>query len=448
MRKIRIGSGAGYGGDRIEPAIDLMENGNLDYMIFECLAERTIALANLQKSKNDNLGYNHLLEYRFERILDEYKKGNRIKIVTNMGAANPYSAGKKVIEIANNKNVNVKVAVVLGDDVLDIIDKYYNEPTIETNKPLGELKDEIVSANAYIGCSGITEALDSGAEIVITGRVADPSLTLGILVHEFKWNMDNYDLLGKGTIAGHLLECGGQVTGGYYYDGDKKEVPDLWNIGFPIAIVDEEGNIEITKTETSGGLVNEMTCQEQTLYEIQDPENYYTPDCIADFKNVKISQIGKNVVSISGVTGKPSNGKYKVSVGYHDCFIGEGQISYGGYNAYQRAKMAEKVLKKRFEITGMEMDEVRFDMIGVNSLYRDILKNDKDYHEIRLRVAGRTKEKETAIRIGQEVEAMYTNGPCGGGGVTQSVREIVSVASVLINQSEVNCYVEYMESGE
>ena len=448
MRKIRIGSGAGYGGDRIEPAIDLMENGNLDYMIFECLAERTIALANLQKIKNPELGYNHLLEYRFQPILGEYKKGNRIKIVTNMGAANPYSAAKKIVEMANCIGVKVKVAAVLGDDVLNVINQYMDESTLETNQPLSTIKDEIVSANAYIGCAGISEALRNGAEIIITGRVADPSLTLGILVHEFNWSMNNYDLLGKGTIAGHLLECAGQVTGGYYYDGDKKNVPDLWNLGFPIAIVGADGSIEIAKTETSGGLVNEMTCQEQTLYEIQDPENYFTPDCIANFKDVKIKQIKKDVVAISGVTGKAPNGKYKVSVGYHDCYIGEGQISYGGYNAYKRALKAKEVLEKRLEVTKMDLDERRFDFIGVNSLYGDTLPNDKDYHEIRLRLVARTKDYQTAVRVGQEVEALYTNGPSGGGGVTQSVREIVSVASILIDQNVVKQSVEYLESGD
>lgn len=448
MRKIRIGSGAGYGGDRIEPAIDLMENGELDYLIFECLAERTIALANLQKTTNPELGYNHLLEYRFQRVLEEYKKGNKIKIVTNMGAANPYSAAKKVVELAASIGVKVKVAAVLGDDVFSVIDKYMDEPTLETKEPLSKLKENIVSANAYIGCAGISEALDNGAEIIITGRVADPSLTLGILVHEFKWSMDNYDLLGKGTIAGHLLECAGQVTGGYYYDGDKKDVPDLWNLGFPIAIISEDGSLQITKTNTSGGLVNEMTCQEQTLYEIQDPENYYTPDCIANFKNVKINQLEKDLVDISGVTGKASNGKYKVSVGYQDCYIGEGQISYGGYNAYKRALKAKEVLEKRLELTHMELDEVRFDFIGVNSLYGNTLNNDKDYHEIRLRLAARTKDYQTALRVGQEVEAMYTNGPSGGGGVSQSVRKIVSVASILINQDEVKHHVEYLESGD
>ncbi len=447
MKEIRIGSGAGYGGDRIEPAIDLMQNGKLDYMIFECLAERTIALANLEKAKDPAKGYNHLFEYRFEKVLDEYGKNNRIRIVTNMGAANPAKAALKLVEMAKSRNMNIKVAAVVGDDVLDKLDKYQDEKILETGQPLASIMPQVISANAYIGAKGIAEALANGAEVVITGRAADPSLTLGILLHEFNWSMDDYDRLGQGMIAGHLLECAGQVTGGYFADGATKTVPDLWNLGFPIAIVKEDGSLEITKTQTSGGQVSEMTCQEQTIYEIQDPENYYTPDCIANFSGIKIDQTGHDRVAIANVKGKPSNGKYKVSVGYQDCYIGEGQISYGGFNAYKRAVMAKEILEKRFELTGMEIDEVRFDLIGCDSLFKKTLPEPKEYSEIRLRVAGRTKDKNTAIRIGQEVESLYTNGPFGGGGVSMNVQEVVSIASILIDQSDIEVEVEYFKSG-
>ena len=446
MKKIRIGSGAGYGGDRIEPAIDLMRNGDLDYMIFECLAERTIALANLEKAKNPDLGYNHLFEYRFEKVLDEYRKGNRIKIVTNMGAANPIKAAQKLVAMAKRENLAIKVAAVVGDDVAAILEKYQDEVILETKQPLSSIMDQVISANAYIGAKGIQEALEQGAEVVITGRAADPSLTVGILMHEFGWNWDDYDLLGQGTIAGHLLECAGQVTGGYYCDGATKQVPDLWNLGFPIAVISQDGSLEITKTSTSGGLVNEMTCQEQTIYEIQDPQNYYTPDCIADFSKITIDQVGEDRVAIANVKGKPSNGKYKISVGYHDCFIGEGQISYGGFNAYKRAVMAKEILEKRFELTGMDLQEVRFDLIGCDSLFKNTLPPAEEYGEIRLRVAARTKNRETAIRIGQEVESLYTNGPFGGGGVAMNVQEVVSIASILIDQDEIPVGVELFES--
>ncbi|MFV0393594.1 MAG: acyclic terpene utilization AtuA family protein [Coprobacillaceae bacterium] len=445
MKTIRIGAGAGYGGDRIEPAIDLLQNGNLDYMIFECLAERTIALANQEKNKDASLGYNHLLEYRFEEILKEYKKGNRIRIVTNMGAANPYSAAKKIVELAKQKNINIKVAVVLGDDVLEKIEQ--EAIIMETGEKLSSLSN-IISANAYIGCSGIVESLQQNADIVITGRVADPSLVLGILVYEFGWSFTDYDVLARGTMAGHLLECAGQITGGYYYDGLKKKVPDLYNLGFPIACINRKGDIEITKTSTTGGIVNEMTCKEQALYEIQDPENYYTPDCIVNIKNIKIEEIEKNRVRISNISGKPSNGFYKVSVGYKDGYIGEGQISYGGYNALLRTKKAKEIIEKRFKQTKLNIEEIRFDYMGINSLYQEDITERESIHEVRLRVAARVKEQQTAIRIGQEVEALYTNGPSGGGGVTQSVREIISIASVLMKQDKIEQKIKFLESRE
>lgn len=447
MKTIRIGSGAGYGGDRIEPAIDLLENGNLDYLIFECLAERTIALANQEKARNPLKGYNHLFEYRFEKILDEFANGNRVRIVTNMGAANPREAAIKLVDMARTRGLNIKVAAVMGDDVLAELASESNTLILETQQPVSSLKD-IISANAYIGCKGISEALANDAEIVITGRVSDPSLVLGILIHEFKWSMTDYDLLARGTMAGHLLECAGQITGGYFYDGIKKNVPDLYNLGFPIAIIDNDGAIEITKTDTSGGVVNAMTCKEQCLYEIQDPENYYTPDCIANIKDIRVDEVGPNRVKISNIYGKAPNGKYKVSIAYRDGYIGEGQISYGGYQAIARAQMAEEILTKRFELTAMNLNETRFDYIGINSLYRNTFDSHSTPNEVRLRVAGRTTDKNVAQRVGQEVEALYTNGPFGGGGVSQSVKEVVSIASILMDSHKVSDYVEYFESGE
>lgn len=333
MKTIRIGSGAGYGGDRIEPAIDLMKHGNLDYIIFECLAERTISIAQKRKQEDPALGYNDLFEYRFDKILDALQT-NRVKVITNMGAANPKSAAELCGRMAAEKGLkNLKIAYVEGDDISSRLKDYMDYQVLETGKTLRDIQGEVLSANGYIGCRGIVEALEHGADIVITGRVADPSLSLGPLMYEFGWNWDDYDKMGKGTWVGHLLECAGQVTGGYFADPGYKDVPDLWNLGFPIIEVDETGNGMVTKLSASGGLVSVETVQEQTLYEIQDPENYFTPDVIADFSHVRIKQQEKDVVEISDATGKAPTGYYKTSVGYHDCCIGEGQISYGGANA-------------------------------------------------------------------------------------------------------------------
>lgn len=435
MKQIRIGSGAGYGGDRIEPAIDLIERGKLDYIIFECLAERTISLAQKAKQKDPETGYNDLFEYRFDKILDAMKE-HKVKVVTNMGAANPQSAAKRCLKMAESKGLaGLKIAYVLGDDVSRKLDRYLKLPVLETGGTLSDIQGEILSANGYIGVEGIVRALSNGADIIITGRVADPSLSLGPLCYEFGWAMDDYEKLGKGTWIGHLLECAGQVTGGYFADPGYKEVPELWNLGFPIIEVDENGDGIVTKLPDTGGMVTRETVQEQTLYEIQDPENYYTPDVTADFSKVRIEQIGKDRVRISGASGKAPTGKFKTSVGYHDCYIGEGQISYGGSNALAKARLAKEVLEKRFEKIGLCYEEIRYDFIGLNSLYKESISDllrQGNVSEIRLRVAARVKTIAEAEIIGNEVEALYTNGPSGGGGAAKSIKDIISIASVFI----------------
>ncbi len=448
MKTVRIGSGAGYGGDRIEPAIELMERGNLDYIIFECLAERTIALAQLQKLKDKTKGYNDLFEYRMEHILKTLSK-RRVKVITNMGAANPLSAMRKAVDMANAMGVHgLKIAAVTGDDISGQLERYQNNTVIETGAPLKELKGTKISANAYIGAQGIVTALENGADIIITGRVADPALVVGPLVYELGYSFDDYDSLGKATIAGHLLECAGQVTGGYFCDPGYKDVKDLWDLGFPIAEFSEDGSLIITKLENTGGVVSEMTCKEQILYEIQDPSSYFTPDCIADFSQVSVAQEGPDRVSIHGVTGRKHNGMYKVSIGYKDCYIGEGQISYGGATALARARLAGEIIRKRLTLTGCKYEELRIDEMGVNSLYGSQISQNMSVYppmEIRLRVAARTKDAHSARMIGNEVEALYTNGPGGGGGAVKSVREIISIASILVPREDISIKVSYME---
>lgn len=451
MKKIRIGSGAGYGGDRIEPAIELIERGDLDYIIFECLAERTISLAQKAKQKNPELGYNDLFEYRFDKILDALKN-HKVKVITNMGAANPESAAKLCAVMATEKGLkNLKIAYVKGDDIGDRLEKYLNYQVLETGGRLSDIQGEILSANGYIGIKGIVDALRAGADIIITGRVADPSLSLAPLCHEFGWSMDEYEKLGKGTWIGHLLECAGQVTGGYFADPGYKDVPELWNLGFPIIEVDENGNGIVTKLPGTGGMVTRETVQEQTLYEIQDPENYFTPDVIADFSKVRIEQEGKDRVRIYGASGKAPTGKYKTSVGYHDCYIGEGQISYGGGNALARAQLAKEILEKRFEQIGLVFEEIRYDFIGLNSLYGDLISkqlNTGISSEVRLRVAARVKTIEEAEQVGNEVEALYTNGPSGGGGASKNIKDIVSIASIFIPVEDFEISVGYLEVNE
>lgn len=443
MHKVRIGCGAGYAGDRIDPAVELVEKGALDFLVFECLAERTIAMGQKEKLGDPSKGFNPLLEERLRAVLPSCAQ-NGCKIVTNMGAANPEAALAKTTEICRDLGVHRRVAVVTGDDVVDII-LDSRGTVLETGEDIRTYRDRIISANAYLGCEGIVSALDQGADIVITGRVADASLTLGPLAHSFSWEQENRDLIASGILAGHLLECSGQITGGYFADPGYKEVPDLWRLGFPIAEVDAGGGIIITKVDGSGGLVSVDTCKEQLLYEVHDPANYITPDGIVDFSLVRFTQEGRDRVRASGPAGKEKPPDLKVSVGFRDSFIGEGQIGYAGPGALSRANLAGEIVRRRLEQNRVSYDEISYSLIGVNSMHGP--GTGYSPYEVRLRVAARCRRREDALMVAGEVEALYTNGPAGGGGVTRNVYENIGIVSTLLPRSLVKVKVRLEEAG-
>jgi hypothetical protein len=264
---------------------------------------------------------------------------------------------------------------------------------------------------------------------------------------EFGWTDADEEKIGKGIMAGHLLECAGQITGGYFCDPGFKDVPDLWRLGFPIAEVSENGDVVITKVEGSGGLVTTATCKEQLIYEIHDPSAYITPDGIADYTGITMAQVGKDRVMITGATGRAKPETLKISMGYKDCFTGEGEISYGGANAFKRAQLAGEIVKKRLEMQGAELEELRIDYIGVNALYCDHISDAYagGVNEVRLRVSGRASDRANAVKVANEVEALYTNGPAGGGGATKSVKEIVSIASIFVPRDVIKLHVKYEE---
>ncbi|MBN9001716.1 MAG: DUF1446 domain-containing protein, partial [Rhizobiales bacterium] len=337
MRTIRIGSGAGYSGDRIEPAVELAEKGDIQYLVFECLGERTVALAQRARLKNPDDGFDPLLEARMRAVLPPCAK-NGIKIVTNMGAANPWAAARKTAQIAASLGLSrLKIAAVMGDDVLEAC-KQHDLPLLEIDGTLKTLGNRIVSANAYLGAEPMAAALKAGADIVITGRASDPALFLAPMVDAFGWPMDDWDLLGRGTVAGHLLECAGQITGGYFADPGFKDVVGLARLGFPIGEVSEDGGLVITKVAGSGGEVSARTCKEQLLYEVHDPARYMQPDVVADFSQVTVEEIGPDRVRVSGGRGTQRPDTLKISVGYVDGYIGEGQMSYAGPGAEARAR--------------------------------------------------------------------------------------------------------------
>jgi len=442
MKTIRIGAGAGYSGDRIEPAVELAAKGGIDYLVYECLAERTIGLAQQAKMKDPKAGYDALLEARMRSVLP-LCRANGIKLISNMGAANPVAAVEKVREIAAELGLGgLKIAAVTGDDVLEVV-KTTELPLMETGESIRTLDGKIVSANAYLGVEPLIEALRGGADVIITGRVADPALFMAPLIHEFGWKLDDWDKLGKGTLVGHLLECGGQVTGGYFADPGVKDVAGLARLGFPIAEVSEDGSAVITKVEGSGGQVVAATCKEQMLYEIHDPRSYFTPDVVADFSQVTMTQIGPDRVQVRGATGRERTPTLKVSVGYRDGYIGEGQMSYAGPAAQARGELALQIVEQRLSLTGVKFSEIRCDLIGVNSIHTR--PNPAEPGEVRVRVAARTATMKDAVAIGNEVETLYTNGPAGGGGATKSAKEVLAILSVLLPRASVKPAVTYVE---
>ncbi len=441
LKTVRIGAGAGYSGDRIDPAVELAEKGNLSYLVFECLAERTIAIAQQSRRKDPELGYDPLLVERMEAVLTACH-AKKIRIISNMGAANPVAAAKRTREIALELGLSgFKIAAITGDDVLQTVRQLQPE-LLDDEATVASLGERLISANAYVGVEPILEALAAGADVILTGRVADPSLFLAPLMHEFGWSPTDWNRLGQGTVIGHLLECAGQVTGGYFADPGYKDVPNLARLGFPLAEVSEDGSGVLTKVEGSGGRVTAATCTEQLLYEIQDPARDLTPDVVADFTGVELLEIGADRVRVLGGAGAPRPSTLKVSIGVRDGFVGEGQISYAGPGALARARLAREILTER--LGDYPFQELRFDCVGMSSIHGEqISPVPADPYEVRLRVAGRAESQALAARIGREVEALYTNGPAGGGGVSTSVREVVAMLAALVPRELVPYQIYY-----
>jgi hypothetical protein len=447
LRSIRIGSGAGYSGDRIEPAVELAEKGDIQYLVFECLGERTVALAQQARMKDPEAGFDPLLEARMRAVLP-ICAAKGIAIVTNMGAANPLAAARRTAEIAMALGLkSLRIAAVIGDDVLGACQDS-DLPIMEFDGTIAQLGNRLLSANAYLGAEPIAQALKAGADVVITGRASDPALFLAPMIHAFGWAMDDWNLLGQGTVAGHLLECAGQITGGYFADPPYKDVAGLARLGFPIGEVSEDGALVITKVPGSGGAVTPATCKEQLLYEVHDPTQYIQPDVVADFSRVTIKEIAPDRVSVRGGRGTQRTDTLKISLGYVDSYIGEGQISYAGPGALARGRLALDIVRERLLITGVATSETRFELIGVDSSHGAELAARASLapYEVRVRVTGRTESLSEAVRIGNEVETLYTNGPAAGGGVTKSARDVVAVASVLLPRDLARPQVCFMEA--
>jgi hypothetical protein len=435
-----IGSGAGFSGDRTDAAIPVVDaiaaRGQGGAILFETIGERTLALGQLAKRENPRRGYEPLLPDFLAPILKRAIEAG-IVIVGNFGCANPPAAAAIVREIARAEGLrDLRVAVIEGDDVLGKID-LAGFPVWEGDRGLPRPSSAPISANAYIGARPIADAIKAGAQVVIAGRVADPALALGPLVAHFRWDWDDLDRIAAGALVGHLLECGSQVSGGYFADPGFKDVPRPEAIGFPIAEVAEDGRFVITKPEGTGGLVDQRTVKEQLLYEIHDPAAYLTPDVTLDITEVSLADDGPNRVAVSGARGKSAPERLKATAGFAGDWLGEAEISYAGPNAFARARLAAEIIEKRLVSRALNLRR-RIDLIGVSSAFdsdagalRDPLA-DLAAEDLRVRLAVSGEDKTKVERALQEVTALYCCGPAGGGGVRTRVQARIRTLSYLI----------------
>ncbi|HEX2891623.1 acyclic terpene utilization AtuA family protein [Vineibacter terrae] len=434
-RSVRIGCGAGFSSDRLDPAVDLAQRGALDYLVFECLGERTMAFGHRDRMLDGSKGYNPHLAQRMRGVLAACRKNGTV-VVTNMGAANPLAAAQLTVGIARELGLaGMKVACIEGDDVTRQLN-----PATPLHDRAGTIRDvglSMVGANAYLGADALMPALKAGADIIIAGRVADPSLFLAPLAYRFGWGLDDWQLLGRGTVVGHLLECGMQVTGGYFADPGFKDVPNLADCGFPIAEVGFDGSCTITKLPDTGGCVTTATVKEQLLYEVHDPANYLTPDVTADFSRVAVEQVEPDRIQVAGGDGRKRPDKLKATIGFDGGFLAEAGVSYAGPNAQARARLAGEVVWQRLSRNNALQGDLRIDMIGINSLHGTAHMPATDSEDVRLRVAMRSRRRDDIDTMMWEVESLLCCGPAGGGGYRGSITPCVVTHSTLVGRDQV-----------
>lgn len=414
--KIRIASGQGFWGDLIDAPYQQVTAGQVDYLVMDYLAEVTMSILQKQKNKNPKLGYARDIPELMERILPICAE-KKIKIITNGGGVNPEACAEAVLEVARKHNINnLKIALVIGDNILNRIDEVLSSGSelknMETGESITVVRDKLLSANVYFGAMPIVDALKQGADIVITGRTTDTGLTLAPMIYEFGWGKNDYDLLSAGTVAGHILECGGQASGGNLL-ADWKSVPDIENIGFPIAEAYPNGEIIITKHESLGGIVSIDTVSEQLLYEIGDPKNYITPDCVADFTSICLEEAGKDRVKVYGVKGFPETEFYKVSCSYSSGYSAVGTLTYSWPDALSKARKADQILRKRLENLNLQFEEIRTEFVGYNSCHGPLSEefDENKINEVMLRVAVRGTDYAAIERFGKEVAPLILTGP-------------------------------------
>ena len=435
MPAFRIGTGAGFSADRLDPAVDLVKRGKLDVLVLECLGERTVAFSHRDRMADPQKGYNSHLRRRMQALLPACRAAGTT-MISNMGAANPRAAAARTLEIARELGLTgLKVACIEGDDVSALVPA--NQPFMDEPGTLADVGMPVVGMNAYLGADAIVPALQAGADVIIGGRLADPSMFLAPLAHRFGWDATDMARMGAGTLVGHLLECGMQITGGYFADPGVKDVANLAQCGYPIAEVQADGVAIITKLDGTGGCVTPATVKEQLLYEVHDTARYLTPDVTADFSRVQIAVAGPDRVQVSQASGTARPQTLKVTVGFDGGFQGEAGVSYAGPAAQERGRLAAEVVRERLSKAHGIASDLRIDLIGVSSLFATAGVSAYDAQDVRLHVTLRSRAKEDAELMLWEIESLLCCGPAGGGGFRGSIVPCVMTKSVLIERERV-----------
>ena len=421
--------------------------GELDALVFECVGERTLAFGHRDRMQDPQRGYNPLLERRFRAVLEPCMRAGTV-IITNMGVANPRAAAQRTVEVARELGLNgLKVAAIEGDDVTALMTP---DTPLWEGMTIAESGRKLVAANAYLGADPMVSALQQGAQVIITGRVADPSMFLAYLRFRFGWSDDDWQQLGAGTLVGHLLECAGQITGGYHADPGVKDVANLATLGFPLAEVDADGSAVITKLSGTGGEVTARTVKEQMFYEVHDPQRYLTPDVTADFADVRIDTMATDRIRILGAGGRERPRQLKATVAFDGGFLAEAGVSYAGTAAVARAHLAGEIVVERMRAVHDVEAEVRVDLIGVDSLHGSahgaLHEQASQVEDVRLRCAMRAEDAETAGLLLWEVESLLCCGPAGGGGYRGTVTPSVITYSASADRDAVHPTIEMLHA--
>jgi hypothetical protein len=451
---LRIASGQGFWGDWLEAPVHQVEGGHIDYLMMDYLAEVTMSIMQKQRSRDPSRGYATDFVPLMERLLpDLVAKG--IRVTANAGGVNPRACADAVLEAARRQGFGgrLKVAIVTGDDILDRLDELtargHALANMDTGEPLATVRDRVLSANAYLGAAPIVEALRREAQIVITGRVTDTGLTLGPMIHEFGWEVDAWDRMAAGTVAGHIIECGAQCSGGNCLV-DWQHIPHMENPGYPIVEARADGTFEITKHPGTGGRISVASVSEQLVYEMGDPRNYITPDGIADFTTIQLSQAGKDRVRVSGIRGRQATAFLKVSIAFFYGYKAVGTLVYAWPDALAKAKAADHILRARLKHLGLAFEETLTEFVGANATHGPLAREpDADAPEVQLRVGVRSRERAPVDRFSREIAPLILNGPpsvTGFAGGRPKVEEIVAYWPALIPKSEIRASVEVVEA--